>query len=898
MRGGWIIETPSNQSASGAIYVGAFVLRTESRGAIVTAAAVETRPRPIPRKEPARLLPPTGPALVDRALESEIALGVVTTGHAIEFFGDEGVGKTTLLAHLAHLLPPDGFPHGVLHLSAHRASLDDIVQALYEALFECPASVKVSAAQLREIAAGGLGWEPRRALVLIDDVELEPEAVEELIAALPACPFVLATPERMLWSEGRARALERLSEEDALALFERALGRPLQPDERPSARSLVEVLGGRALAIVLAAGLARAETMPPAEVDRRMGAESITIEALAVSGLDADERRMAAALAAVGGAETAIDDLAAIAGVADPRAALDGLARRGVARRAGERFGMPVPLVAEVGRAVDIAPFEERAITRFAAEAGRRHDDAAWAAAEVVVVLEVLERAITRRRWDEAIEIARGVEGGLTLSGRWGAWGRVLDLGLQAARHRENAALEAWALHQRGTRALGLGAFDAARQDLEGAVVLRQAIGDEAGAAASRRNLEHVPGAPVVIPAPSSQPVAVHRTGPSAWFFLALALGIVALLTVVILAASREERSARGGALVFDADEVDWGENVIGVVGAPRTIVVENDGETAVTVRAVRLEGEAAAEFVIARDGCSGRTLPPGARCEVEAVFVPGSAGRRAARLVFEGAEGVGTVALVGTGGGALGSAGPPDVVPAAVAVSPMRVEFGPQDVGTSSGPVPISFVNTGTAPVRLGVRLDASGREFAIARDACSNRVVPPGGTCIVEVMFRPRGEGARGAVLVLRDIATSATWTVALAGAGAGPGAVEVVGVPAPTSGEPGAPPSPALRGPDRIAFGVQRPGGRSATERVTLENVRGETIRIANARLAGIDAVSFGLANDRCSGFFLRPGETCTLDVWFEPRSAGEKRANLVVRDGTGDVAREVVVTGTGG
>ncbi|MFN2420143.1 MAG: hypothetical protein ABR527_01995 [Gemmatimonadota bacterium] len=62
-----------------------------------------------------------------------------------------------------------------------------------------------------------------------------------------------------------------------------------------------------------------------------------------------------------------------------------------------------------------------------------------------------------------------------------------------------------------------------------------------------------------------------------------------------------------------------------------------------------------------------------------------------------------------------------------------------------------------------------------------------------------------------------------------------------------------------------------------------------------MTGIDAPSFGLANDRCSGSLLRAGGRCTLAVWFEPVEPGAKSAVLVVRYGSGDVSREIELTG---
>jgi hypothetical protein len=82
------------------------------------------------------------------------------------------------------------------------------------------------------------------------------------------------------------------------------------------------------------------------------------------------------------------------------------------------------------------------------------------------------------------------------------------------------------------------------------------------------------------------------------------------------------------------------------------------------------------------------------------------------------------------------------------------------------------------------------------------------------------------------------------------------------------------------------------------VSMENATDDEVRISTVRLGGLDAATFGLANDRCSGSILRPGGRCSVDVWFRPVDDGDRSASMVVRDGSGDVAREIVLTGTGG
>jgi hypothetical protein len=495
------------------------------------------------------------------------------------------------------------------------------------------------------------------------------------------------------------------------------------------------------------------------------------------------------------------------------------------------------------------------------------------------------------------------VEGGFALAGRWGAWEHVLELALQAARHFEDAGAEAWALHQRGTRALCLGATDQAQQDLEDALVVREALGDVAGAAASRHNLEHVPGGTVLLSAgPPEAPVAAAGAGVPAglspWFFLALVLGAVALITIVLLAVVGRGEDAEGLVLVADTEALEYGEGVIGVAGEPRVVVIENRSDRPALIRGVSIEGTGERDFVVLRDECTGRTLAPEDGCSIVAAFVPSAVGARAANLVFEGEDSSPVVVLRGVGSGAGTAAGAAGTT--VLEVSPSRVEFGDQAAGTTAGPVPITFVNRSAGSARPVLRLDAGPtREFALVEDLCTNAIVSPGDACVVEVVFRPVGEGLRGAVMIVRDATTNETWTIALTGRGVAQGAA-VVETPSVSVPEAAAPPVDGfpLAGPDRISFGTQSPGTRSTVQSVVIENRLDEEIRITQVRLAGIDASSFGVANDRCSGSILQPGARCGLDVWFLPTDEGEQQASLVLRDGAGDVAREIVLTGTGG
>ena len=99
------------------------------------------------------------------------------------------------------------------------------------------------------------------------------------------------------------------------------------------------------------------------------------------------------------------------------------------------------------------------------------------------------------------------------------------------------------------------------------------------------------------------------------------------------------------------------------------------------------------------------------------------------------------------------------------------------------------------------------------------------------------------------------------------------------------------------ERIDFGVVSSGTRSAPRSVAIENRGGGPIRDVAARLGGLDAAVFTIVDDRCADRALPVGESCAVEVAFEPTEAGGWSARLVVGDpGAGGV--EVALEGTGG
>jgi hypothetical protein len=95
-----------------------------------------------------------------------------------------------------------------------------------------------------------------------------------------------------------------------------------------------------------------------------------------------------------------------------------------------------------------------------------------------------------------ALRLGRALDPFLTLRGLWDTWRDVLDMLLEAARRSGNRAAEAFALHQIGTREMGLGNSQSALDFLRQALGIRRALGDTVGMAYTQHNIDLLIGPP------------------------------------------------------------------------------------------------------------------------------------------------------------------------------------------------------------------------------------------------------------------------------------------------------------------------------------------------------------------------------------------------------------------
>ncbi len=297
---------------------------------------------------------------------------------------------------------------------------------------------------------------------------------------------------------------------------------------------------------------------------------------------------------------------------------------------------------------------------------------------------------------------------------------------------------------------------------------------------------------------------------------------------------------------------------VTGAPGASTTLVIHNEGDLPTGPLTTALQGASAANFRLAQDGCTGRSLAARTFCEVQVTFLPLTTGELTAEVVVSGTPGGQAIATLGGRG----------LEPALLVASTRQLSFGDQLAGTVSDVRTVDISNGGEEPTGpLALTLDGSA-QFEVADDGCQGAVLPPAGSCRVGLVFRPSAAGPAAATLNIGGLPGGSV-AVAVDGRGLGAAQLSV---------------SPASAG-----FDDQVLGTASGPVLFTLTNEGDVPTGALNAGLTGAGAAQFHLGASSCGGLALGPHLTCTVEVIFQPSDPDESTAALVVTGSPGGEAR---------
>jgi hypothetical protein len=297
---------------------------------------------------------------------------------------------------------------------------------------------------------------------------------------------------------------------------------------------------------------------------------------------------------------------------------------------------------------------------------------------------------------------------------------------------------------------------------------------------------------------------------------------------------------------------------VAGQQSPAQSIVLTNGGDISLSSIAISVS----AGFQTTNN--CGTLLAEHSSCSISVEFSPSQPGSQTGTLSVVDAIKTQSVALSGTG-----------LQAPAIGVNPTQLNFAAQPVGAASPPLTLTVSNTGGAPMaNLGFQISGSAASsYALAMNTCAadlNR----GGSCTVQVVFRPMAPGANAAVITV----TSSTL-------GVEPVQIQMTGIGQAASG--------LTISPAELAFTEPVIGSPSPPQLATITN----TSKAPADGLALSTAGPFSLTQNTC-GTSLAVGASCATGIVFTATADGVAIGTLTVSSSS--VANPAVsaLTGIGG
>lgn len=207
---------------------------------------------------------------------------------------------------------------------------------------------------------------------------------------------------------------------------------------------------------------------------------------------------------------------------------------------------------------------------------------------------------------------------------------------------------------------------------------------------------------------------------------------------------------------------------------------------------------------------------------------------------------------------------------PPAATLSVTSLDFGSQNVGSTSLAQTLTLANSGGSPLQLsGLSLGGNAASDYAVSSGCGNSL-PAASACSIGIYFKPTAAGTRLATLVISDSDSTGSQLVTLTGAGAA---------------------SALTLAPSSIDFGQQMVGNSSAPQNAALTNAGQVPVNISSILTNG----PF-LQSDDC-GLSLGPGASCTISVSFDPTTMGPSVGTVSVTDDSVGSPQTISTSGMG-
>ncbi|MBL8051252.1 MAG: hypothetical protein JNM46_08525, partial [Anaerolineales bacterium] len=478
------------------------------------------------RARPVNLRPRAFPNLLSRTTEIQNIKNAITNSMPVTLFGENGIGKTSVLRQVAHLDETTKLPDGVVYIIAKGEERGDLLQLIFDTFYTSNQNQKPTDAQLRE------DLKKIQALIILDDLTLKREDTAFLLDAIPDSTFIFSSDERSLWGEGQVVGLDGLPENDALQLFERELGRAIKDDEKESAVQICKILLHHPLRILQTASMIREDgiSIPQAlAMLTKTRTQSPVLEAT-LQKSNETQKKILSLLAVAGGFALTREHLQKLAGSLNFDSDMRPLLAQGFVEAQGASFSLNGEAVASLVRMWDLSNWEDALMNHFSNWLQTAPQD--MLVDQVASTLfYLIQRAGEKKQWKHVVMIGHRLEQIYALKKKWEGWLKILNLLRMAASALKDKFLEGYVFHQLGSRAMCMGSKVQASELLNQALNIRKAIGDKPGLQVTKRNLDVLANLPVPNNVSSLKSTSIRR------FIIMGGITSVVVITALIIVA-------------------------------------------------------------------------------------------------------------------------------------------------------------------------------------------------------------------------------------------------------------------------------------------------------------------------------------------------------------------------
>ena len=208
-----------------------------------------------------------------------------------------------------------------------------------------------------------------------------------------------------------------------------------------------------------------------------------------------------------------------------------------------------------------------------------------------------------------------------------------------------------------------------------------------------------------------------------------------------------------------------------------------------------------------------------------------------------------------------------------------LPLTFGDVVIGSTSAVQSVIVTNLGNGPLVITnlTLTGANTNDFSLSPvSPCLNELLPPGGTCVINVQFAPTASGNRSANVLVFDNSAGNPHSLLVNGGGIAP---------------------QMFTQPTDINFGTQTVAVASAPQWVTVSNTGNGPLLVTDVRVISTNAADFTIVTNSCIGSPIQPGDNCSIAVSFKPGATFTRTGTLVITSTASNSPQRVSLHGVG-